>query len=337
MSTTSRTNTIATSRTGAVLGAAAAAAATALWVQRRAKAAEQECPPSGVRIDVDGVGVHYVERGTGTPVVLLHGNNVSLNDFEASGLLDRLALNHRVIAFDRPGYGYSDRPRDRRWTPAAQADLLMSALTKLGVDRPAIVGHSMGTLVALAMALNQPARVRKLVLLSGYHYPSVRDDALLAAPVAWPVLGDVLRYTVTAMAARAFLKGAVKSMFAPLDVSPDFFPTVSREMLLRPSQLRANAEDAACMMSAAASQSERYGELRLPVTIVAGAADVIVDPEAHSVRLHADLADSELAIVPGVGHMVHYEEGELVAAALMDTAVNDAQVETGSVPLAMPA
>lgn len=336
--TNSSIKTFAASRTGAVLGAAAvAAAATALWVQRRAAKAEREHSPSGVRIDVDGVGVHYVERGTGTPVVLLHGNNVSLEDFEASGLFEQLARNHRVIAFDRPGYGHSDRPRDRLWTPAAQADLLLGALAMLGVDRPAIVGHSMGTLVALAMALNHPARVGKLVLLSGYHYPAVRVDALLTAPVALPVLGDAMRYTVTAVAARAMLKGTVKGMFAPMDIPANFFPVLSREMLLRPSQLRANAEDSAFMMSAAASLSARFSELRLPVTIIAGADDAVVDPEAHSVRLQADLTDSRLTIVPGVGHMVHYAEPELIAESLMDTAVNDAGVASEDVSLAMSA
>src|SRR4030095_8120537 len=152
---------------------------------------------------------------------------VSLEDFEVSGLLDRLARDHRVIAFDRPGFGHSDRPRERLWTPAAQAKLLLAALAQLGVDRAAVVGHSMGTLVALAMALNSPAMVRKLVLLSGYYYPKVRFDAVLTAPVALPVLGDAMRYTVTALSARATLKGAVKGMFAPLEIPTHFFDTLS--------------------------------------------------------------------------------------------------------------
>jgi pimeloyl-ACP methyl ester carboxylesterase len=334
--TSSRIKTFATSRSGVIAGAAAvAAAATALWVQRKAAAAEREHPPTGKRIAVDGVGVHYVERGAGSPVVLIHGNSVSLEDFEACGLLDRLARNHRVIAFDRPGFGHSDRPRNRLWTPAAQADLLLAALAQLGIDRPALVGHSMGTLVALAMALNHPEQVRKLVLLSGYHYPTVRVDALLTAPVALPILGDAMRYTVTALAARASLKGVVKGMFAPMDVPPDFFAVLSREMMLRPSQIRANAEDAAFMMSAAASLAPRYSELRMPVTIMAGAADGVVDPEAHSVRLHEDVLDSELFVAAGSGHMVHYAESEAIVAALADLAVNDSFIEPAQVPLAV--
>ncbi|WP_280151452.1 alpha/beta hydrolase [Piscinibacter sp. XHJ-5] len=334
--TSSRIKTFATSRSGAIAGAAAvAAAATALWVQRKARAAEREHPPLGRRIVVDGVGVHYVERGAGSPVVLIHGNTVSLADFQASGLFDRLARNHRVIAIDRPGFGHSDRPRDRLWTPAAQAELLRAALAQLGVDRPAIVAHSMGTLVALSMALNHPAQVRKLVLLSGYHYPAVRVDALLTAPVALPILGDVMRYTVTALAARATLKRVVKAMFAPLDVPPGFFTELSREMMLRPSQIRANAEDATFMMPAAASLAPRYPELRMPITIMAGAADGVVDPEAHSVRLHEDVPGSDLFVAAGSGHMVHYAASEAIVAALTDDAVNDSVIEPEEAPLAV--
>jgi len=329
----SQTKSFATSRTSVIAGAVAAAAATALWVHRKAVAAERTHPPSGRRIEVDRVGVHYVERGTGTPVVLIHGNTVSLEDFEASGLLDRLAQEHRVIAFDRPGFGHSDRPRDRLWTPSVQAELLQAAMQRLQVHRPAIVGHSLGTLVALSMALNHPEDVRQLVLLSGYHYPAKRIDALLAAPAAIPVVGDVLRYTVAALTARMTLKGVVKGMFAPHDIPPDFFPMVSREMMLRPSQMRANAEDAAFMMPAAASLAARYSELRLPVAIMAGAADKVVDPETHSVQLHEDVPNSELVVLPQVGHMVHYAASNEIAALLAEPASSEVRPAAHVEPL----
>ena len=158
----------ATSRAGLLTGAAAvSAAATAIWVEAQARRAEREHPPAGRFLDIDGVRLHHVDRGEGPPVVLIHGNTVSLADFEACGLIDRLAQNHRVLAFDRPGFGHSSRPRDRLWTPSAQAGLLHAALQQLGVGRPVVVGHSLGTLIALALALDQPADVRGLVLLGG--------------------------------------------------------------------------------------------------------------------------------------------------------------------------
>ena len=310
-------NTLSRSRTGLYIGASALAAAlTAAWVERRARRAEREHPPTGRVLDVDGVRLHVVERGTGPPVVLIHGNAVSHLDFEASGLVDRLALGHRVILLDRPGYGHSSRPRDRLWTPTAQAKLLCAALAQMGVRQAVVVGHSMGTMVAMAMALDHPEAVQRLVLLGGYHYPSARVDAVLTAPVALPVLGDVMRYTVTAVSARLMLRRLVDGMFKPLAAPANFLPMLSREMMVRPVQLRANAEDAAFMIGQAKANSERHRELRMPIAIFAGSDDKVVDPAAHSQRLHGDLPGSTLEIVDGAGHMVHHAAPERIAAAV---------------------
>jgi len=307
----------ATSRTGVITAAAlAAAAATAVWVEARARRAERDNPPTGEFIDIDGVDLHYVERGEGPCVVLLHGNTVTHADFIASGLMDRLALNHRVIAFDRPGFGHSTRPRDRLWTPAAQADLFCAALERLGVDRPVVVGHSMGTMVAMAMALDHPENVHSLVLVGGYFYPSFRVDALLTAPVALPVVGDVMRYTVTAASSRLMLGKLAKALFSPQEVPTHFMPTLSREMMLRPVQLRANAEDAAFMIPSATAMSKRYAELSMPVTLIAGENDLIVDRTDHSARLHDELPQSELHVVSEAGHMAHYLAPDLVVNAV---------------------
>jgi hypothetical protein len=116
---------IPSSRTGVILGITAAAlAAAAVFNVYQARRVERRNPPRGRFIEVDGVRLHYLDQGEGPPVVLLHGNIVTAEDFAYSGLLDLAAEHHRVIAFDRPGMGYSDRPNGRLWTPRAQADLL---------------------------------------------------------------------------------------------------------------------------------------------------------------------------------------------------------------------
>ena len=79
-------------------------------------------------------------------------DDVTAEDFEAAGLIDRLSANHRVIAFDRPGFGYSTRPRDRTWTATEQARLIHQALGQLSVEKPIVVGHSWGTLAAASLA-----------------------------------------------------------------------------------------------------------------------------------------------------------------------------------------
>ena len=113
-----KARTIARAHPYAVAAAATAGALaiSALVNRRLARNAENDNPPAGQFLEVNGVRLHYVERGSGTPLVLLHGNGSMIQDFESSGLIDLAAKNYRVIVFDRPGFGHSDRPRNVVWT-----------------------------------------------------------------------------------------------------------------------------------------------------------------------------------------------------------------------------
>lgn len=295
---------------------AVGAIALALANRQRARRAEAEHAPGGRFVEVDGVRLHYLEMGTGTPVVLLHGNGVFAEDFRSSGVLDRLAARHRVVAFDRPGFGFSERPRGRMWTPRAQARLLSAAFERLGIEHPVVVAHSWGTLVALALGLDHPDRVRGLLLLSGYYYPTLRPDVLLFAPPAIPVLGAVMRYTVSPLIGKLLAPSLLRQMFAPAPVPSRFGAAVPTSLMLRPWQLRASAEEAAFMIPAAASLRRRYRELRVPLRLIAGADDRVAPAERHSARLHRDVPGADLRVIPGLGHMVHYFAPDAVAEAV---------------------
>jgi pimeloyl-ACP methyl ester carboxylesterase len=301
-------------RTPALL-AAAGLAASYFYVRAKTQQVERSHPPQGQFIEVEGVRLHYIEKGQGPTLLLLHGNGILSEDFHASGLLDRAARHYRVIAFDRPGFGYSERPRTTIWTPTAQARLLHHALHQLGAGEALVLGHSWGTLVALAMALEFPEDVRALALLSGYYYPSLRLDAPLSAPPAIPVLGDVLRLTIAPLLGRLVWPGLVKRIFSPAAVDSRF-----RElpvwMMLRPSQLRASAAESAMMIPAASTLSKRYRELKMPVTIIAGDGDKIADPEHNARRLAEALPRSELHLLPGAGHMVQYADADAIVASI---------------------
>ena len=300
----------------ALLASAAVLGAAALWNHARARRAERGHPPSGRFIEVDGIRLHYLEQGAGPPVVLLHGNVVSAEDYAWSGVLDLVADGHRVVAFDRPGFGYSDRPHGKLWTPAAQARLLRRAFAQLGLERPVVVGHSWGTQAALALALDHPDAVSGLVLLSGYYKPTARLDVPLSAPPAIPVIGDVMRYTVAPLFGSAMLPINLKAMFAPQAVPERFSRNFPYGFPVRPGQIRAEAQDAVTMVPGATAMRSQYSDLRLPVTIMAGIDDQIVDANNQSVWFHHKVFGSELQLVPGAGHMVHYAVPEQVAAAI---------------------
>ena len=286
--------------------------AVARWAERRH-------PPEGKFIEVDGTRLHYSDRGAGRPVVLLHGNAVTGADYNTSGVAERLVGRYRVVVFDRPGFGHSERPRGRKWTAGEQADLIHAALVQLGVGPALVVGHSWGTLVALALAERHTATVAGLVLVSGYYFPTPRVDALLVAPAAVPVLGDILRYTVSPVFGWLTMPLTKRIMFAPAPVTERFKREYSTALALRPSQLRATASDGALMMSDAKALSARYGDLPMPVAIVAGSGDKIVGPE-HAERLRQAVPDGTLRIVEGAGHMVHHVSTERVMEAIEEAA-----------------
>lgn len=299
--------------------AAAALAATAAAVSLRTRQARQQNPPTGRFVEVDGVRLHYVETGSGDPIVFLHGNGSLIQDFATSDLVRLLAKTHRVLVFDRPGYGYSTRPRTRIWSPGTQADLLAKAAGKLGAAKAHVLGHSWGTLVAIAWALRHPESVKSLTLASGYYFPTPRLDVVLASGPAIPLIGDVMRYTVTPLLAQLMWPMLLRKLFGPAP-TPEQFDGVPRALVLAPRALRASAEESAMMVPSAAALKDRYAELKLPVLIVTGDADWIVDHERQSIHLSKLLPNSRLLVLLGVGHMVHHIEPRRIAAAMSETA-----------------
>ncbi len=122
---------------------------------------KQKADGTSLYREVDGVRIHYLDIGAGPPVVLIHGFASSYAAFR--GVANALSKEHRVIALDLKGFGYSDRPPGD-YSPAAQAKLVFALMDALGVDRASIVAHSWGSSIALRMALDHPDRVDKIAL-----------------------------------------------------------------------------------------------------------------------------------------------------------------------------
>lgn len=262
--------------------------------------------PRGRFVDVDGLRVHCIVRGRGRPVVLLHGNGTMAEDFVLCGLLDKLAARYRVIAIDRPGFGRTRRPRHRLWTAAAQAHLVAGVLARLKVERPVVVAHSWGTLVALSLAVQAASDLKGLVLLAGYFVPERRADLALSAPLAVPGYGDAARAMLPRAMHELLAQQAFRHVFSPQSVPARFKARFPVEIALGGEQLRASAEDTATMNAAAASLRPHYRHLKVPLAILAGDADTVVDTAAHSRRLQAEVQGSRLTVLPGQGHMIHY-------------------------------
>jgi pimeloyl-ACP methyl ester carboxylesterase len=303
-------------RYAAATAAAVGLMAATAWLNRHlAKKAERDNPPTGQFVDVQGVRLHYVDRGNGEPLVLLHGNGSMIQDFDSSGLIAMASKKYRVIAFDRPGFGHSSRPRGRMWTPPAQADLVHEALQRMGINRAIVLGHSWGASVATALALKHPQAVSGLVLASGYYFPTVRADVVMLCGPAVPIVGDILSHTLAPLISRAAWPLLLRKIFGPAPV-PEKFKGFPKAMAVRPSQIRASAVETAFMIPNAIGERQEYQALKMPVAIIAGQEDQLIPIDEQSARLHAAIAQSSLHRIAGAGHMVHQTAPAAVMSAI---------------------
>lgn len=303
----------------ALLAGGAAAAVLGLggcaMIPSRARI-EAENPPVGAFVTAKGLRVHHVAlgRADAPPVVLIHGATGNLNDMTFD-LGPRLAERYRVLAFDRPGLGWSERPAREGWRPAVQAAILREAAARLGAERPVVVGHSWGGAVAAAWALQAPD-IPGAVIVSGATMPWGAGDAWwtplkTSAPAAW--LG------ATALRAAALDDGgasAAARIFRPEAVPRGYLAHLQPELLLRPASFRHNLEDIERLDGALAAQARDYPELRPRLQILHAEDDGIVSAQVHAQGLAMVAPRIDLALFGKGGHMLHHARPEAVEAAV---------------------
>jgi pimeloyl-ACP methyl ester carboxylesterase len=281
--------------------------------QLEARRLEARFPPVGDFARVDGVRLHYTDTGPRDadtpPIVLLHGASTSLLDFHAS-LLPALAQSHRVIAVDRPGHGYSERPAAADtdgWTdPAEQARLLHGLLARLGVERPVLVGHSLAGAVVLAYLLEHPDRAAGGVLLAGGSHPWEGGVSWYNDLAGVPVLGGLFAHTLPLTLGRLLLDDGLADAFAPNTPPPEYLRRTGVELTLRPATFLANAEDVRRLSPFLERQSAHYAYLRTPLLLITGDADDVVPAWNHAERLVRQAPSAELVRLPGIGHGLHH-------------------------------
>jgi pimeloyl-ACP methyl ester carboxylesterase len=264
-------------------------------------------PADATFVTVDGVHVRYRDVGQGPTVVLLHGFSSSLDIWER--VIPVLTRQHRVIAVDLKGFGWTSRPPGD-YSPAAQAALVWKVLDARGVRGDvAVVGHSWGTSVALAMALIAPERVRRIALYSAYVYEDQVPSFFLWSRFGG--LGEVLfgLYYDQRMEDRAAL-----AYYDPALVTQDRVERIERE-LSRPGTTAAALASARGQRYA--DLERRYRSLTMPVLLLWGRED-LVTPLAYGERLVRDLPDARLQIYPRCGHIPMVEAHDVTTRDLAE-------------------
>jgi pimeloyl-ACP methyl ester carboxylesterase len=288
-------------------------AALAFTNERAAKQAERDHPPIGKHVEVEGVRLHYVRQGSGPPVVLLHGNPGSIEDWAA--VVPELSSTHEVIAFDRPGHGYSDPAAEDSGSPEVQARLLHAALSALAIERPILVGHSWGGGLILVYALHHPGEVAALVAVEPSSHPDPSNIDPIYPVLAAPVLGALVSQTLSSILGRPKIRNKLALAFSP-DPVPDAYLARATAMWTRPREARATAIDNLRRHEVLTEISPRYGELRVPLVILAADQDAFVDSRGQAHRLHAQVPGSVLIPLAGAGHMLPQTRATAVVEAI---------------------
>ena len=272
-------------------------------------------PPQGRFTEVDGGRIHWVEKGEGQPVVMIHGLAGNLHNFTYA-MLDQLAeAGYRAIAIDRPGCGWSERETDAHARIPAQAAMIARMLEAEGIAPALLVGHSLGGAVSLALAQNHPERVAGLALVSALiKAPDAPSEAFAGINVSNPM---IRRFLADTLAIPFSIRNGPKTLaivFGP-DAAPADFRTRGGGLLsLRPEAFYAAATDLHAVEADMADITARLGTIKVPVGLFYGMQDRILSAPEQIAALQAALPEAEVETMENRGHMPLVIEPDRVVA-----------------------
>ena len=260
--------------------------------------ARRATPPSRF-VDVDGMRVHYRDRGSGPAIVLLHGSNASLFTWE--GWAAELARDHRVVTLDLPGHGLTGPDPRARYRYVEMAAFVDDFVTTLGLPRFTLGGNSMGGGVAWRYAILHPDKVERLILVDSAGLPREEPKPFGFRMFSMPGVGRLVRWVSPRFLVAKSLRDAYGD---PSRVSDDEVALYD-DMLLRAGNREATRRRFGD--EGDAELRGRLGEIRAPTLILWGGRDRFILPK-YGERFHAAIAGSQLVVLDGLGHLPMEED-----------------------------
>lgn len=272
------------------------------WIVRKIDAA---LPAQGQWVDVAGGRIHYVEMGPkdakGPVVVMIHGIMGQLRHFSYN-FAERIAADHRVILIDRPGWGHSTIS-GKRPPISVQADMIAEALAKLGIEKPVVVGHSMGGAVSLALAIRHPEAARSLALIAPLTQPIEKIVDTFASLLVPQRIAPIIAWTLSLPIGIKTGSTKAAQAFSPDPVPADFGLKGGGMLALKPASFQSGVFEIASGPAEMEAQAKRYGEIAVPVAILYGRGDYLLEPSLHGEKTAAEIPGCTLTLIEG-GHML---------------------------------
>ena len=297
---------------GLVAGTGAIAAA---YSRRIGRQVDRNIPPDGGFHAIRGHRIHVRDIGQGPAIVMTHGLAGQMRNFAA--VVEQLRASHRIVLIDRPGSGHSPGRGDDSLTD--QAGIVAGLIDALGLDRPLIVGHSLGGAVSMALALNHADKIAGLALIAPL--TQVQEEvpaAFRGLVIEKPAVRTIVANTLAIPMMRLNSARSRVTLFAPEPVHPAFDIDYGGAMLARPRAFYASSSELVAVNDALAPLVARYGEIALPVRILFGEGDQVLAASIHGTRTAGEIRGAQCTILPGAGHMLPVTAPARVAAFIAE-------------------
>lgn len=282
-----------------------------LWIAAKA---QRLVPPVGKFVEIDGNRIHYVDVGEGRPIVFVHGLGAQLHHFRHT-LFARFGPGYRLIALDRPGSGYSARARGATGRLPEQAALVRRFIETLGLERPLVVGHSLGGAITLTLAVEHPEAISGIVLLAPLtHLEAGMREKTGLLNIRSRLWRWIMAYTVAIPASLRYARPTMEFIFAPQAFPASYMVEGGGWLGLRPAHFHATSTDIVAVEEDLGRIEQRYGEITMPAGILFGTADHVIDIRIHGEPMQGKIAGLDFEVADGLGHMPQFAEPERIIA-----------------------
>lgn len=258
-------------------------------------------------ITIGAEKIRYLQKGEGKDILFIHGTPGSIEDWLE--VMDSLAQNFRVTAFDRLGHGFSTS-NEYNYHLKDNAALTEQLIDKLDLKSPLIVGHSYGGSVATYMAVHSELKDLEYVIIDSPFYEL--EPSLINQVVSAPFLGKGLAFLSTYTLAKSQIKNGVTPMFKSTEGEKlENYIKERQEIWSQPKVIYSNSKEIKNLQGDLVSMSTHYKNTNAKMTLITE-EDTVDTFREGTEKLHSELKNSELIIISNTGHYIQLEQASKI-------------------------